>query len=133
MPIRTYDISNTVLDQATELGLKKPVLDTVKHMLVNSARVTHRLGNRRYEDYLFNIVNHVVCALVEFEEEPDSEPEEAYACKFCKDTRRVNVYESCVACNGTGRQKGTKCKNCNAGELLKSIPCQDCQTVKRFK
>ena len=49
MPVRRYDISNTVLDQGRELGLKEPVLDTVKHMLVNSARVTHKMGNRRYE------------------------------------------------------------------------------------
>ena len=132
MPIRRYDISNTVLDQGKELGLTEPVLDTVKHMLVNSARVTHKLGNRRYENYLFNIVNHVVCSLVAFEEAPEVEPEGLYACSFCKDTRRVNVYESCVSCDGTGQKAGTKCKNCNAGEVLKSIPCQDCQKAKRY-
>ncbi len=134
MPLRRYDISNTVLDQAKAMNLDEPILETVKNMLVSSARVTHVDGNRRYKDYLFNIVNNVVCSLVMFVPDKVAVAVKDYSCKFCEDTRLVFVYETCQFCDGEGDKSGVKCDRCVDGEVMKSIPCQDCGgKVKPYK
>ena len=91
-----------------EYGLYGALLD----MVYLSAPITHPNGNRRYENWIFRLVNSVVVS-VHF-----------IKCETCEDKRRVQVETECPKCHGA---VGQACNECHgSGNIDTSIPCDSC-------
>lgn len=112
---RGLKVPLSVIGQAKQYGLTmQELLDMVRL----SARCTHELGNRRYEDYVFMVIGDRVTSIAEFEEAAPVD------CSICKDTGIVHVFDQCEHCDGLG------CNACNDGLVPSTVPCQQCELKK---
>lgn len=118
----------TVTEKALQQGLKlalgadaKEVASTITRMVKSSAPFTHKRGNRRFEDFIFDVdvmpdrtrLVRGVFALVK--------EAKVTKCAHCNDMHWVRVYDECENCAGEG------CARCDwEGTIPRKIPCQDC-------
>lgn len=61
-------VAPTAIANATAIGLKGDVQTEILNLLRLSAPVTHERGNRRFEDFIFNVVGDVVRAVYRLNE-----------------------------------------------------------------
>jgi hypothetical protein len=121
---RRFLIPISLVTQAKARGVG---LDRLQEMVRLSARCTHPLGNRRFEDFVFMVEGKRVVSLYLDGEYLELPPEETnYRCYTCKDTNRVQVFDQCGHCDGTG------CNKCDQGLVPSSIPCPACEQNRRL-
>lgn len=111
-------------------------LSRLQEMVRLSARCTHPEGNRRFEDVVFMVVGKRVVSFIKLAPEVPqqkhdvAEPEviyqSYYRCNTCHDTRKVQVFDPCDYCDGTG------CNRCDDGLVPASIPCPVCEQRARL-
>lgn len=128
-PRKEFLIPDTIKQKAQELGIRSP--QAIQEMLRHSARITHPLGNRRYNDYLFMVEGEVVKwmgRVTDFVPPPApqppavvSQPPAVVRCESCRDTGRMPVFDQCEHCEGVG------CSHCDEGLVPATIPCPLCQ------
>lgn len=134
--VKKYEISRTVITRAKKLGFDEPVLPKLKKMLINSepfGAEGNNFDNRAYEDFRFTIYNGVVCDMfVNKKQKPFISPVTPKNCKDCNDTRKIDVFEDCMNCDGSGKIQGVSCEYCfGKGGINKTIPCQSCSEKPR--
>lgn len=110
-------------------------VETLREMVRHSTRITHPLGNRRYNGFIFKIEGDEVLAFGRIPDVAVIVPEEMVAahpavstvdaeltphCESCSDTGRIRVFDTCGRCDGVG------CKYCDAGLVPGSVPCAFC-------
>ncbi len=137
--VKKYEISRIAIAEAKKLGFDEPILPQLKKMVINSElSQTHsamrHYQSRVFEDYIFSVYNGVVCSIVEKKIKKFATPKEI-TCKDCKDTKKVNVFEDCMHCDGTGNIAGGKDTECDfcfgKGGINKTSPCQSCSDRPR--
>ena len=97
-------------------GLK--VSDVVL-MLRKAAKISHPLGNRRYNDYIFRIVKGELVSVRKMHVAKQVEKTGNKDCTVCLGDGVFTVWELCSSCSGVG------CSVCsNKGEILKRRRCQ---------
>lgn len=115
--MRVGELTEHAVEQAIRLGLSDSQRETqllLNRMLEDSAPVTHPRGNRRYENWLFNVQGKLVISVHKI------------FCTQCDDRKRITVYDTCESCGGK------KCKQCHwKGEARSSIPCMNCTGQKK--
>ena len=90
-----------------EYGLYGQLLDMVN----SAAPITHPKGTRRYNEWIFSVKGDVVIGV------------HLIRCSVCDDRRRVQVFDECPLCHGSG------CDACKGrGKTLGFVPCQSCTT-----
>ena len=90
-------------------------------MVLNSAPVTHELGNRRFGDAILRVEAGAVLSVVTLNQSPEKpvKPLRGRVCPACGGSGKVLVFEPCEFCDGV------RCEYCeDAGQA--EIPCQDC-------
>jgi RecJ-like exonuclease len=102
-------------------------LPELQDMLRRSARFTHPDGNRRFHDWLFNIEGRKVISIKRLQPEQEDVYEPHYKCEYCKDTKRISVFDPCPRCDGEG------CQSCDEGLVPSTIPCESCAPLKTEK
>jgi hypothetical protein len=135
-PRREFVIPETVQQKAQQLGIRS--IQSVQEMLRHSARITHPLGNRRYNDYLFMVEGEVVKWMGRVTDvappvappvvAPPAAPVAALLrpkCEACRDSGRMPVFDQCEHCEGVG------CAHCDQGLVPSTIPCPSCQSGRR--
>lgn len=136
MMIKKYEISRIVIAEAKKLGFDEPILPQLKKMVINSElsqtnSAIKNLQTRVFEDYLFSVLNGVVCHIVKKKVKQFSTPT-FIKCLDCRDTKKVEVFEDCMHCDGTGKIQGINCEHCfGKGGINKTIPCQTCSEKPR--
>jgi len=108
-----YQVSQLVANYARSLGLcdedTTAVALKISQMVRESAHITHPVGNRRYEEWLFKVENNEVLRV------------HLITCPVCEDRKRITVSDICEKCDGAG------CPACrNRGDHEKMIPCPHC-------
>jgi len=114
------EVTPNVVYHATQLGIdampeaasdmpsdcvKSQILD----MVHKSAPVTHPFGNKRFEEWVFQVSDNRVTRI------------HFIICESCEDKKRIQVYDVCPSCDGEG------CKWCReSGERENMIPCPEC-------
>ena len=78
-----------------------------------STPIGHRLGNRRYNEWILKVVDNTLMNL------------HLIACDHCNDTGNMTVYDVCDHCFGKG------CDHCVKGQVKSVINCINCEGVKR--
>jgi len=105
-------ITEAVAHKAIKYGMADTPANAeveIKRLLDQSAPLTHYLGTKRYEDWIFKLDGAVVIDL------------HLITCTICDDRKRVPVYEVCDDCGGK------RCKRCRwRGEIRRLIPCPNC-------
>jgi hypothetical protein len=122
-PRKEFLLPDTVQEKARQFGVPPAKL---QEMLRHSVRITHPLGNRRYNDYLFMVEGFLVLSVGRVTDIPP--PVAAllsFKCEACKDTGRMPVFDQCEHCEGVG------CSHCDEGLVPATIPCPSCQKGKR--
>lgn len=131
-PRREFVLPESVQQKAQQLGIRS--IQAVQEMLRMSARITHPLGNRRFNDYLFMVegdtvkwmgrVTDVAPPVVVVPPPPPPVVEIPallrVRCESCRDTGRMPVFDQCEHCEGVG------CAHCDQGLIPATIPCPSC-------
>ena len=117
---RGFRLPLSVIQKAYGMGVR---LEQLQEMVVLSARCTHKLGNRRYHDYVFQVQGEKVLDLAKLGDE-DTEDEVLFDCLNCKDERKVVVFDPCDNCDGAG------CRLCDDGLIQNFIDCPLCIKTK---
>ena len=111
---RVSSISSKAIGDALALGLcddDSGCDEIVSALVSSSAPVTHPKGNRRYDDWIFKLVDGEVLSV------------SMIMCHECNDKKWVTVSEECPHCEGAG------CRSCRLeGTRPRRIPCQTCRT-----
>jgi len=133
--MREYLLPTKMLFKASKL---KVSADKVVRMLGRSTPVEHPQGNRRCYEYVFMVSPDGEVSDINFVPEWANETETYRdgrnrpprpiktvdnvipSCDTCHDTKRVQVYDQCDACEGVG------CEKCKNGTVPKTIPCPMC-------
>lgn len=93
-------ITSRAKRQAVFLGIA-PTEDEAETVLeywaVQAAICTHDNGNRRYEDYVFDIEDGVVLNVDIYDDEV-YELDTSFSCEFCYDTGEVRVPDGVIPC-----------------------------------
>jgi len=98
---------------AVKLGLCDAAEDiegVIKEILWLAVPTNHTHGNKRYKDWIFRVIRGVLTGI------------HLVKCINCDDSRRLEVYDECSICEGTG------CSKCNGGLRKGTIPCPTCST-----
>ncbi len=103
-------VTETALGQAKTLMPFKTEADIVQ-MVRDSARVTHPMGNRRFEHYVFLVDKGMVKSISRFSNDVVS----STACAVCGGSKQLITYDGCGLCDWSG------CWSCR---LVR--PCPEC-------
>lgn len=105
-----------IIEQASKLGISH---DKLKHMVRHSTRVTHALGNRRYEDYLFLVEGDRVTGFGNITDSDPAPQRAARACPHCD----KGLVRATIPCPDTSRD----CPNCHgSGRAVVFDECDRC-------
>lgn len=91
-------------------------MDRLLEMVRLSVRVTHVNGNRRYEDFVFNVVGGEIIDVSKIEQTTPVVKD----CETCGGDSMLPVFDECSACEGQG------CPLCDEGLVRAWIPCPIC-------
>lgn len=115
-----------IIEQASALGITH---EKLKDMVRYSTRVTHPLGNRRYEGYLFLVQGDKVLGFGKVDERVGDDKSAGRngigACPYC-DRGLVRSSIPCPHCKGAG------CASCRSlggqsGRVLTFDECEHCE------
>lgn len=60
---RLYQVADSAIQQAKELGLSGAVVKRLQRMAMRSAPLTHPDGNRRFDDFVLMVVNKQIVGI----------------------------------------------------------------------
>lgn len=108
---RGYSIPKPVINQAHMAGLVDNdwKLTDLLEAIKMATPITHKKGNRRFEEFIFNIRGIEVLGVSRAK------------CPDCMDTKLIEVFNECYHCNGKG------CRKCSKGLIRTHIRCQFCK------
>ena len=119
---RSFLIPFDLVIKVRERGVN---LEQLQDMVRLSARCTHPEGNRRFEDYIFNVQGNRVTSITIGVERYETTVQ-LFDCKQCRDTGKVQVFNPCERCEGGG------CNFCDRGLVRASIPCPQCELKRKL-
>lgn len=94
------------------------VLERVSMMVKRAARCTHEMGNLRYHDLVFDVVE-----TPKGMEVLQINLRQPRTCQVCFGTAVFTQFDPCPICEGSG------CNACgNMGGAVEEIPCQHCKS-----
>lgn len=119
-----YQFTDNALDDIRVL-LPYYSMSRVRSMVSNSVPVTHKVGNRGFEGFVFRVVNKRVLAVGLKKKDL---PGRALAglCIYCQGTKKVTVFDVCPICEGVEPEH---CSCAGAG-VRRMIPCPSCTKVR---